>query len=63
MQVILKLKELHTELVAKGPPGAAYFDDLVDLAHKQTRSCTFSRSADGMQTQRTFIEYLEQLNL
>ena len=61
VQLILKLKELHTELVAKGPPGAAYFDGAVDLARKQTRSCTFSRSADGMQTQQTFIEYLEQL--
>ena len=48
LQIILKLKELHSELVAKGPPGAAYFDGKVDLARKQTRSCTFSRSADGM---------------
>ena len=62
LQVILKLKELHSELVTKGPPGAAYFDGDVDLARKQTRSCTFSRSADGMQTQKTFIEYLEQLS-
>ena len=62
LQIILKLKELHSELVAKGPPGAAYFDGKVDLARKQTRSCTFSRSADGMQTQKTFIEYLEQLD-
>ena len=49
VQVILKLKELHTQLVTKGPPGAAYFDGTVDLARKQTRACTFSRSADGMQ--------------
>lgn len=62
VQLILKLKDLHTQLVAKGPPGAASFDGQVDLARKQTRTCTFSRSADGMQTQQTFIEYLEQLD-
>ena len=62
LQLILKLKELHSDLVAKGPPGAAYFDGECDLARKQTRSCTFSRSADGMQTQKTFMEYLHQLD-
>ena len=62
VQLILKLKELHSQLVTKGPPGAASFDGQVDLARKQTRSCTFSRTADGMQTQQSFIEYLEQLD-
>jgi hypothetical protein len=62
MQAVLKLKELHSMLVAMAPPGAACFDDEVDLARKQTRTCTFSRTKDGMQTQESFIEYLEQLD-
>ena len=62
MQAVLKLKELHSRLVATAPPGAACFDDEVDLARKQTRTCTFSRTKDGMQTQEAFIQYLEQLD-
>lgn len=62
VQLVLKLKELHDHLVADAPVGAASFDDTVDLARKQSRTCTFSRTADGMQTQESFIQYLEQLN-
>ena len=53
---------LHDGLIANPPPGAPRFDDQVDLAHKQMRTCTFSRTADGMQTQESFIQYLEQLD-
>ena len=62
MQAVLKLKELHSQLFATGPPGAASFDDETDLARKQTRTCTFSRTKDGMQTQDSYIQYLEQLD-
>ena len=62
VQSVLKLKELHDGLIAKPPPGAPRFDCVCDLARKQTRSCTFSRTADGMQTQATFMEYVEQLS-
>ena len=62
LQLLLKLKDYHDGLVATPPPGAPCFDDACDLAHKQSRCCTFSRSADGMQTQQTLSEYLEQLD-
>ena len=55
-------RSLHDGLIANPPPGAPRFDDQVDLAHKQMRTCTFSRTADGMQTQESFIQYLEQLD-
>jgi hypothetical protein len=62
MQLVLKLKELHDGLVADPPPGAPRFDDMVDLVRKQMRTCTFSRTADGMQTQESFIQFLERLD-
>ena len=62
LQLVLKLKELHNALVANPPPGAPRFDDECDLARKQTRTCTFSRTADGMQAQESFLQYLEQLS-
>ena len=32
---------------------------MVDLAHKQTRECQISRAPEGMQTEETFVECLE----
>ena len=61
-QLVLKLKHLHDQLVATAPPGARCFDDATDLSAKQTRTCIFSRSADGMQTQETFLQYLQELD-
>jgi len=62
VQIVTKRKQLSEDMVAEGPPGAAYFDDQVDVANKQSRSCLFSRTADGMQTQESFLEFLEDLN-
>jgi hypothetical protein len=58
MQAVLKLLNLHSALVANPPPGAAWFDDETDLVRKQTRTCTFSRTKDGMQTCESFIQFV-----
>ena len=62
LQVVTKRKELSEDLVAEPPRGARAFDDTTDLAAKQSRYCLLSRTKDGMQTQASFIEYLEDLD-
>jgi hypothetical protein len=61
-QLVLKRKELSDDMAVKAPCGARAFDDVTDLAHRQSRYCLLSRTADGMQTQQSFIEYLEHLD-
>mmetsp|Transcript_31906 Transcript_31906/g.68623 ORF Transcript_31906/g.68623 Transcript_31906/m.68623 type:complete len:98 (-) Transcript_31906:908-1201(-) len=42
---------------------ARSFNDVTDVVRgHQTRSCLFSRSAEGMQTAETFLQYLEELD-
>tara|TARA_B110000046_G_scaffold128325_1_gene134724 strand:+ start:965 stop:2272 length:1308 start_codon:yes stop_codon:yes gene_type:complete len=60
--VELKRKELTDDMVVEPPRGAQAFDDATDVAHKQSRFCLLSRTADGMQTQQSMIEYLEHLD-
>eukprot|EP00966_Prymnesium_polylepis_P177702 4115153-Prymnesium_polylepis.1 len=61
-QLVLKRKELSDDMVVEPPRGAQAFDDVTDVAHKQSRYCLLSRTADGMQTQQSFVEYLEHLD-
>eukprot|EP00966_Prymnesium_polylepis_P272017 6284866-Prymnesium_polylepis.1 len=56
VQLLLKRKELSDDMAVDAPRGARQFDDATDLAHKQSRFCLLSRTADGMQTQQSFIE-------
>ena len=62
LQLISKLKELHDGMAIKGPPGAPVFDDSVDLASKQSRTLLISRTDDGMQTQKSLLEYMQELD-
>ena len=59
---MLDRKTISDDMVVKAPAGARQFDDATDLAAMQSRCCTLSRTAGGMQTQQSFIEYLEQLD-
>jgi hypothetical protein len=61
-QLVLKRKELSDDMVVDAPRGARGFDDRTDIANQQSRYCLLSRTADGMQTQQSFIEYLEHLD-
>ena len=62
VQLVLKRKELSSDMVVEPPRGARAFDDVTDVVHKQSRYCLLSRTADGMQTQQSFVEFLEHLD-
>jgi hypothetical protein len=61
-QLVLKRKEITDDMALDAPRGARQFDNFTDLAHMQSRYCVFSRTKDGMQTQVSFLEFLELLN-
>ena len=61
-QLVLKRKELTDDMAVQPPRGARQFDDVTDLAHMQSRYCIFSRTKDDMQTQVSFLEFLELLD-
>eukprot|EP00966_Prymnesium_polylepis_P250397 5790225-Prymnesium_polylepis.1 len=63
VQLVLKRKELTDDLAVDAPERARSFNDVTDVVRgHQTRSCLLSRSAEGMQTAQTFLEYLEALD-
>jgi hypothetical protein len=62
VQIVTKRKTLDDNMVITAPGGAACFNDTVDVANRQTRSCLISRTARGMQTGETFLQYLQALD-
>jgi hypothetical protein len=62
VQIVTKRKTLDDNMVIEAPGGAACFNDTVDTANRQTRSCLISRTARGMQTGETFLQYLRSLD-
>jgi hypothetical protein len=62
VQLVLDRKTISDDMVAEPPHGARQFDNTTDLAAMQSRYCTYSRTADGMQTQESFLQYLHQLD-
>ena len=62
VQLVLKRKELTDDLAVEGPEHAREFNGEVDVSRHQTRACLLSRSDEGMQTAKTFLEYLEELD-
>lgn len=62
VQLVTKRKTLSDDMVITAPSGARQFDDQVDIVHMQTHSCLISRTKEGIQTEVSFIQYLEALN-
>lgn len=55
VQLVTKRKTLSDDMLIAAPAGARQFDDKIDLAHLQLRSCLISRTKEGIQTEESFI--------
>ena len=62
VQLVLKRKEITDDLVVEGPAMARGFTGEADVVRMQTRCCLMSRTAEGMQTGESFLQYLEALD-
>ena len=62
VQRITDRTTLTDDMVVDAPRGAREFDDVTDVVGKQSRYCLISRTENGMQTQKSFTEYLEHLS-
>ena len=62
VQLITDRTTLTDDMVVDAPRGAREFDDVTDVVGKQSRYCLISRTENGMQTQKSFTEYLEHLS-
>jgi hypothetical protein len=61
-QIVVKRKTLDDNMLIEAPVGAAGFNDTVDVANQQTRSCLISRTDRGMQTGASFLQFLAALD-
>lgn len=62
VQLVLKRKTLTEDMDVAAPDGAMQFDGMIDVMRKQTRDLLLSRSPEGMQTETTFLEFLQALD-
>jgi len=62
VQLVTKRKTLSDDMLIAAPAGARQFDDKIDLAHLQLRSCLISRTKEGIQTEESFIQYLKAVD-
>ena len=62
VQLVVKRKWATGDMLIECPPGECTFDDRVDVTRLQTRSCLPVHSAEGMQTEETFLHYIHRLD-
>lgn len=58
-QIVIKRKTLSESYATEAPNGARQFDDATDVVRQQSRYLSLARTAEGMQTAESFIDYLE----
>lgn len=61
-QIVTKRKEITDDLAVVGPRGARQFDDSMDVVAMQSHHCLISRTAEGMQTETSFHQFLQSLS-